>query len=87
MNRRIALWMFAGLLVAAGWWLYVVSTAPTPLTMEPVLWTLARYTCPVVLAGVYFHFGVSIYWVLVVNAATYGLLGLIVETLRRKHAR
>jgi hypothetical protein len=86
-NRRIALWMFAGLRVAGGWWLYVVSTAPTPLTMEPVLWTLARYSCPIVLAGVYFHFGVSIYLVLVVNAGTYGLLGLIVEAFRPKHAR
>jgi hypothetical protein len=39
-----------------------------------------------VLAGFYFHFGVSIYWVLITNAASYGLLGLIVETLRqRKH--
>ena len=89
MKLRIALWTFAGLLVAGGWWLYVFATAPTPLTMNPILWTLARYSCPVVLAGFYFHFGVSVYWVLIVNAATYALLGLIVETLRRpvKHAR
>ncbi len=86
MKVRIALWTFAGLLVAGGWWLYAIATAPTP--MDPILWTLARYSCPVVLAGFYFHFGVSIYWVLITNAASYGLLGLIVEILRRqrKHA-
>ena len=82
MKVRIALWTFAGLLVAGGWWLYAIATAPTPI--DSSLWTLARYSCPVVLAGFYFHFGVSIYWVLITNAASYGLLGLIVETLRQR---
>jgi hypothetical protein len=51
--------------------------------MDPILWTLARCSsCTAVLAGFYFQFGVSIYWVLIVNAATCALLGLIVETLR-----
>src|ERR1035438_3331395 len=48
---------------------------------EPIL-TLARFTCPVVFAGSYFHFGLRFYWVLLANAATYALVGLIVETLR-----
>jgi hypothetical protein len=88
-NLRIALWAFAGLLVAVGWWLYIFATAPAPLTMEPVLWTLARYSCPIMLAGFYFHFGISVYWVFIANAATYALVGLIVEGLRRQlnHAR
>ena len=43
---------------------------------------LARTTCPILIAGV--HFPVSVYWALVANAATYALVGLIVEALRQK---
>ena len=53
---------------------YEISMTPT----ERLVWTFARITCPVVLAGVYF------YWVLLVNTVTYALVGLIVETLRGK---
>jgi hypothetical protein len=50
-----------------------------PMTsMERFVLILACITCPTVLAGIYF------YWVLIANAATYALVGLIVETLRRK---
>jgi hypothetical protein len=31
-----------------------------------------------------FHFPLSVYWVIVADAATYALVGLIVETLRQK---
>jgi hypothetical protein len=34
------------------------------------------------MVGAYFHHGVSVYWVLLANAATYALIGLIVEGLR-----
>jgi len=30
------------------------------------------------------HFGLHFYWVLAANAATYALLGLIMETLRQR---
>jgi hypothetical protein len=81
---RIALWTFAGLLIAVGWWLYVTATAPNPISAAPLLWNIARLSCPVVLAGFYFHFGVSVYLTFVVNAATYALIGLVVEGLRRQ---
>jgi hypothetical protein len=45
---------------------------------ERIVWTFARITCPIVIAGVYF------YWVLLVNTITYALIGLIVEILRLK---
>ena len=32
--------------------------------------------------GAYLHLGVSLFWVLVSNTATYALIGLIVESLR-----
>jgi uncharacterized RDD family membrane protein YckC len=81
-KRRIIIWASAGLLVASCWTLYAFATAPDyeiPLTStERVVHTLACVTCPIVLAGVYF------YWVIIANAATYALIGLIVEMLRRK---
>ena len=89
MKYRIAMWASAGLLVAGLWNLYALATFPVPMTSEPIVWTLVRLTCPMAFASFHFHFPVSIYWVLLGNAATYALVGLIVETLRRQlhHAR
>jgi hypothetical protein len=87
---RIALWASAGLLVVGCWQLYFLATAPIPMTTAtPILWTLARWTCPIVALGSYFHFGVGLDWVLIANVATYACIGLMVETLRRqlRHAR
>ena len=88
MKRRIAIWASVGFLVACCWALYAFATTPPAITSADPIVTLVEFTCPVVLAGVYFHFGVSLYWSLLANAATYALVGLIVETLRRqlKHA-
>jgi hypothetical protein len=85
LNRRIAAWAGVGLLVAIAWWIYALAWAPVPITASaPIVWTLVRFSCPVVLVGAYFHFGVSVYWVLLANAATYALIGWIVESLRRQ---
>jgi hypothetical protein len=81
---RIALWASAGLLIGGCWQLDFLVTAPIPMTTAtPVLWTLARWTCPVAALGSYFHFGVGLDRVLVANVATYASIGRIVETLRR----
>ena len=86
---RIAMWASAGLLVAGCWNLYALATFPIQITSEPMVWTLVRLTCPIAFASFHFHFPVSIYLVLLANAATYALVGLIVETLRRQlhHAK
>ena len=55
----------------------LIPAAPT----EPIL-TLARLTCPLAFVGSYFHFGLGFYWVLLANAATFTLIGLIVEMWR-----
>ena len=83
MKIRIALWAFAGLLVAAGWSLYAWATAPIPITTKPILWSLAQLSCPAVLMGTRLHFGVSLYLVFLSNLVGYGLIGLLVEILRR----
>jgi hypothetical protein len=90
MKRNIAIWASAGFLVAGFWALYFsltvhfFLTATIPIQAEPIARTLARLTCPLAFASFYFDFPMGVYWILFVNAATYGLVGLIVETLRRK---
>ena len=84
MKYRMAAWAIVGFVVAGCWALYAFAR-PIPITSaETVVYTLARLTQPVVPVGRYFHFGLYFYWVLLVNAATYALIGLIVETLRQQ---
>jgi hypothetical protein len=85
MKYRIAMWATSGFLVAGFWAVYAFATMPTMLFVEPEIMVLIRLTCPIVAAGFYFHFGVSLYWSLVANAATYAAVGLIVESLRQAH--
>jgi hypothetical protein len=80
MKHRVAMWTSAGFLVAGFWGIYAFATTPPPA--DPIL-TLVEFTYPIVFASLHFHFGVSLYWSLLANAATYALVGRIVETLRR----
>jgi hypothetical protein len=84
MKLRIAIWAGVGFLIAAGWAVYAFANPGSIISAEPVVWTLVRLSCPIVFASVYFHFGVSLYWCLVANAATYALVGLVLETLRQQ---
>jgi hypothetical protein len=84
MKRRIAMWAGAGFLIACCWIVYTFLTPPEELGValrEPVVEALAFATCPISYAGRYFplHF----WWIPPINAATYALIGLIVEMLRR----
>ena len=79
MKFRIAIWASAGALVVVFWTLYISATLPASLG---TLWTLAYLTCPVALAR---HYPLSFYFVLLVNAATYALVGAGVETMRRHY--
>jgi hypothetical protein len=82
MKYRIAAWASAGFLVAVCWALYfAMRSKDNPI--EPIVYTLGSLTQPVVLIGSYFHFGMSLYLVILANAATYALVGLIVEKLRQ----
>jgi hypothetical protein len=89
MKFRIAICAGLGFLVAVGWTVYSFSAFPSPITpAEPIVWNLALLTQPIVLAGFRFHFGIGVYWVIVANTLTYGLIGLIAETMRQnlRHA-
>ena len=83
MKHRIAVWASVGFLIAGCWALYfAMRSKDNPI--EPIVSTLGFLTQPFVLVSFYFHFPLSVYWVLVANAATYALVGLMVETLRQK---
>jgi hypothetical protein len=79
-KSRIAIWAIAGFIVAGCWALYAAES-PSVVEQTQSLWILARITCPITFAS---HLPLSLYSVLIVNAATYALIGLIVETLRRR---
>jgi hypothetical protein len=83
MKHRVAMWASAGFLVAGFWAIYAFASTPPPITSADPILTLIESTCPVLFASLHFHFGVSVYWSLLANAATYALVGLVVETLRR----
>ena len=79
MKFRIAMWAVAGFLVAGCWALFVLATFPHTNESMRNVWVLAGVTCPITLVRTV---PVSLYTVLAANAATYALVGLIVETLR-----
>jgi hypothetical protein len=81
MKYRIAIWATAGFLVAGGWAVYFLVASKDRL-IEPIVSALARLTCPVSIVGS--HYPVSLYTALAANAATYALVGLTVEIVRRQ---
>src|ERR1700675_4991277 len=84
MKYRIGIWASAGFLVAGCWALYAFATTPPAMTSADPIVTLVEFTCPVVFASIYFRFALGLYSSLLANAATYGSIGLIVETLRQQ---
>jgi len=84
MKYRIAMWASAGLLVVCGWQFYIHAIAPAQIAADPTAWALALLSCPIIALGFYLGFGVQIGWVLVANAFTYALIGLLVETIGRR---
>jgi hypothetical protein len=84
LKNKVALWAAAGLMISMGWFLYA-STSTVPLTLgNRMVWTLVQDTQPVIFASSFTHTGLKFYWVFLGNALTYGLIGLIFETVRRR---
>ena len=82
MKYRIAVWASAGFLAAGFWAIFAFVTFPSTSERMRDVWTVVCLTCPVAMAGR--HYPISLYAVLAANAATYALIGLLVETLRRQ---
>ena len=81
MKYRIKMWAIAGFLVAGYWAVYAFATMPTMLFAQPEILILVRLTCPIALFS---HYPISFSWVLLANAATYAMVGGIVEMSRRR---
>jgi hypothetical protein len=84
MKFRIVLWAAAGFLVASAWAIYFFERHKD-LRIEPLVSALIRLTCPVAIVGS--HYPVSLYLALAANVATYALVGVAVETVRRQPSR
>jgi hypothetical protein len=82
MKLRIAIWAAAGALVVVIWRFCISATFPNPLLGTARV--LIDLTCPIALVR---HHAMSFYSVLLVNAGTYALLGVIVEIVRQQHKR
>jgi len=82
MKYRIAIWAIGGFLVAGFWAVFAAETFPSTSERMRDLWIFVCVTCPVAIAGM--HHRISLYEVLVANAATYGFVGVVVETLRKQ---
>lgn len=82
MKRRIAIWAMAGFLVASCWAVFAAATFPSASEHLREVWTFVCITCPIAIAGM--HYRISLYEVLLANAVTYGLVALVVETVRKQ---
>jgi len=85
MKRRIAIWASVGFVVASCWVLFSFLVPPEQritIMREPFVEALAYASCPIVFAARR-HFPLHFWWVPVINAATYAVIGLITELLIR----
>ncbi len=79
MRLRIAVWTVSGALVVALQFVYLMAThAP----LHGLRLALICLTCPIALAR---HHPMSVYFVLLVNAATYTLIGALIETISQHY--
>ena len=81
----IFLWAAAGFFVSAGWGFYFAG-ANKEVPIGLLFGALARLTQPTAAVDVYFHSlpSLGLHWVEIANAITYSVIGLIVQTIRRR---
>jgi len=81
MKLRIAIWSVLGALVVVVWRVYISATRSNPLGVGGFGRAFVHLTCPISIASP--PHPQTFYFVLVVNAVTYALIGVVVETTRR----
>jgi len=81
MKLRIAIWSGLGALVVFVWRVYISVTLSNPLGTGGVGRALIYLTCPISIDSR--HHPQGFYFVVVMNAATYALAGVVVDTTRR----
>jgi len=79
MKSRIAIWATVGAIVVVVWRVYISATLSNPLGTDGLWRALVYLTCPIAIAG---RHPQDFYFVLIANAATYALAGVVMETTR-----
>jgi hypothetical protein len=85
MKRRVAIWACVGFLVAGCWVVYTFVTPPDSLLInlrQPLVQAALYLTCPISYLGR--HHPISWRLFLLINAATYAVVGLILDVFRLK---
>ena len=82
MKRRIAMWAAGGFIISGVWAILTFLTPPMTFA-NPAVRNVAILVQPIALVSFHFHVPMHFLQVMVANAATYGLAGLMVESLRR----
>jgi hypothetical protein len=85
MKCRVAIWASVGFLIAGCWVVYTFVTPPESLGLnlrQPVVQAALNLTCPI--SYFMLHYPISWRMFLLINAATYAVLGLIFEVFRLK---
>jgi hypothetical protein len=85
MKRRVAIWASVGFLAAGCWAVYAFVTPVDSFLIslrEPLVRAVLYLSCPVSYAGRYYP--IQLWSVLLINAATYALVGLVLEAFRPK---
>ena len=85
MKTRVAIWASAGFLAAGAWAIYAILTAPESFLAslrEPVVRAILNISCPIYYLGR--HHPIGLWRFLLINAATYAVVGWILELFRRK---
>ena len=81
MKYRVAMWATVGFLVAGFWALLFLATFPHTNERMRDMWAFVIITCPIAVVR---RYPISLYEVLAANAITYGMVGLIMETLLKR---
>jgi hypothetical protein len=81
MKLRIAIWATVGAIVVVVWRIYISATLSNPLGTGGLGRALVYLTCPIAIARQQHPQG--FYFVLIANAVTYALAGVVVEAMRR----
>ena len=85
MKHRVAIWACVGFLIAGCWVVYTFVTPPESLWMDqPVVQAVLYLTCPISYVGRHYPFPLSWKLFVLLNAATYAVVGLILEMFRLK---
>jgi hypothetical protein len=84
MKSRIAIWAAVGAVIVVVWRVYISATLSNPLGTSGLRRAFVYLSCPIAMGHQHPQ---GFYFVLLANAATYALAGVVVETAHRYYVR